>query len=155
LAAACIGVTVYGVEVAAGVVANRRRGPRWLPRLRPGSLQDQWVRRAEDAARSLARLQATVPFEAAAGRVSSMAADAHGIVDAVRLLAGQSARVDNALAQLDGGRIQRELQRLDVELERASAPELRAELQGSLDAIRAQAEACRRLEEAGTTLRAK
>src|SRR5687768_14164608 len=71
LAAAGIGAAVYGARVVAGAVVTRGQGVPGVPQIRSGSPQARWVRRAQQAVRSLQRLGATAPPGPVADRVAT------------------------------------------------------------------------------------
>ena len=155
-AAVGIGAAVYGVKVMTGGVVNREdRGGGRLLRVRSGSAEERWVRRAERAVRSFRRLGESVRSGPVAERAREIGMQADGMLDAVRRLAGQASAVREALRRIDLSRLLKEEDRLTYLLERAESEEVRSEIERSLGSVRAQHSVYARLEDAAMRLQAR
>ncbi|MDP8956799.1 MAG: hypothetical protein M3N24_07565 [Actinomycetota bacterium] len=155
-AAAGIGAAVFGVKVFTGGMVNRedRAGGRQL-RIRSGSPEERWNRRAEQAVRSFRRLGDSVRAGPVAERAQDIGKQAEGMLAAVRRLAGQASAVREALRRIDIVRLIREEDRLTYELDRAESEEVRGEISRSLESVRAQHSVYARLEDAAMRLQAR
>jgi hypothetical protein len=155
LAAAGIGAAVYGARVLAGAVVNRARVGDGHGAIRSGSAEARWLRRAEQAVRSLDRLGASAPPGPVADRVATVGSQAADTLGDVRRLAAQASGMANALAAVDPERLTAEAQRLDARFRQATTEDLGDEIQRSLDSIRAQMDVRSRLEQAAAKLQAR
>ena len=154
-AAAAIGAAVFGVKVLMGGVVNRKdRGGRLL-RIRSGSAEERWVRRAEQAVRSFRRLGESVRSGPVSERSQAIGAQAEGMLEAVRRLAGQASAVREALRRIDVRRLMSEEDRLTYVLEQAENEELRSEVERSLASVHAQHSVYGRLDDAARRLQAR
>ena len=155
-AAAAIGAAVFGVKVLMGGVVNRKDpGGRRLLRIRSGSAEERWVRRAEQAVRSFRRLGESVRSGPVAERSQAIGAQAEGMLEAVRRLAGQASAVREALRRIDVRRLMSEEDRLTYVLEQAENEELRSEVERSLASVHAQHSVYGRLDDAARRLQAR
>ncbi len=155
-AAAAIGAAVYGAKVVTGGLVNREDGGGGrVLRVRSGSAEERWVRRAEQAVRSFRRLGDSVRSGPVAERSRAIGAQAEGMLDAVRRLAGQASAVREALRRIDLGRLIKEEDRLTYLRERAESEEVRNEIERSLDSVRAQHSVYARLDDAAMRLQAR
>jgi hypothetical protein len=155
-AAAGIGAAVFGVKVLTGGLVNRGdRGRGRLLRIRSGSPEERWTRRAEQAVRSFRRLGDSVRAGPVAEQSRTIGAQVEGTVDAVRRLAGQASAVRDALRRIDVIRLMREEDRLTYQLQRAESEDVRGEIARSLESVRAQHSVYARLEDAATRLQAR
>ncbi len=155
-AAAGIGAAVFGVKVLAGGVVNRdARGSGRILRIRSGSPEERWTRRAEQAVRSFRRLGGSVRSGPVAERAKSIGVQADGMLDAVRRLAGQASAVREALRRIDVVRLMREEDRLAYQLDQAESEDVRREIERSLESVRAQHSVYARLEDTATRLQAR
>jgi hypothetical protein len=154
-AAAAIGVAVYGAKVLAGTTLGRTANTAGTPSIRPGSVEAAWVRRAEQAVRSMEQLGASVPPGPVAERMASIGDQATGTLEDVRRLAVQASGMDDALAQVDPARLIAEADRLDLQLRRASTKEVHDEVERSRQSIGAQMDVRTRLEQASEKLLAR
>lgn len=153
-----IGAAVYGVKVAAGLMAHRDRrdaGPGDLRRPRQGSPADVWLRRAERTVRTL-HDQTESPRDAAVrSQVGDIDDQAATVLDALRRLAAQATAVEDAQHSINVPRLAAERDRI---LSTGAGPvseQMRAEQQRSLEAIEAQLQVAGRLDEARSILLAK
>ncbi len=152
-----IGGAVYGVKVAAGLLAHRDRrdegAPAPLLRPRQGSPADVWLRRAERTVRTL-HDQTESPREAAVrSQVGDIDDEAATVLDALRRLAAQATAVEDAQHRIDVPRLVAD--RARIVAVGSSSEQLQAEQQRSLDAIEQQLEVASRLDEARNILLAK
>ena len=155
-AAAAIGAAVFGVKVLMGGVLNRDdRGGGRLLRIRSGSPEERWTRRAEQAVRSFRRLGASVRSGPVAERAQTIGTQAEGMLEAVRRLAGQASAVREALRRIDVGRLMREEDRLTYLLDQAENEDLRGEIERSLASVHAQHSVYARLDDAAMRLQAR
>ena len=155
-AALGIGAAVYGVKVLTGGLLNRPdRGGGRLLRVRSGSPEERWMRRAEQAVRAFRRLGESVRSGPVAERSRSIGTQAESMLGDVRRLAGQASAVRDALRRIDATRLMREEDRLTHELERAENPEIQTEIERSLQSVRAQHSVYARLDDAGARLQAR
>jgi hypothetical protein len=148
LAAAGIGAAVLGVKVLTGAAVNRSRAGPEEPPLSRGSPEEGWVRRGERAADRIRREVAAAGPGPFAEECAHVETEATAALTDVRRLAGQGAGLRQALAQVEAGALSADEARLASDLERAADPEVRAEIQRSLDSIRAQLGVQRRLRQA-------
>jgi hypothetical protein len=147
-AAIAIGAVVGGVKVLIGAALNPSNRAADGPPLPRGSPEAAWVRRGERAVaqiRSDAASEGPGPFAEECAHVVRQATAA--LTD-VRRLAGQGAGLRRALAQVEAGALSADEARLAGDLERATDPEIRGEIQRSLDSIRAQLDVQARLRQA-------
>ncbi|MEP6697423.1 MAG: hypothetical protein ABJA34_11180 [Pseudonocardiales bacterium] len=154
-----IGAAVYGVKVAAGLLAHRdkRAGdqPPQLLRPRQGSPADVWLRRAERTVRTL-HDQTESPREAAVrSQVGDIDDEAATVLDALRRLAAQATAVEDAQHSINVPRLQAERGRILASGAGGGSAQMREEQQRSLDAIEQQLEVASRLDEARNILLAK
>ncbi len=153
-----IAAAVYGVKVAAGLLAHRERRDDSRPRLlRPhqGSAADVWLRRAERTVRTL-HDQTESPREAAVrSQVGEVDDDASAVLDALRRLAAQATAVEDAQHRIDVPRLLAERDRITGAGGDPAPEQMRAEQQRSLDAIQQQLAVAGRLDEAHGILLAK
>lgn len=155
-AAAAIGAAVFGVKVLIGGVMNRQdRGGGRVLRIRSGSAEERWTRRAEQAVRSFRRLGESVRSGPVSERARDIGSQAEGMLEAVRRLAGQASAVREALRRIDIVRLMREEDRLTYQLARAETEDVRTEIERSLESVRAQHSVYTRLEDAGMRLQAR
>ncbi len=155
-AALAIGGAVFGVKVLTGGLVNREdRGGGRLLRIRSGSPEERWVRRAEQAVRSFRRLGESVRSGPVAERAHGIGTEAESMLDAVRRLGGQASAVREALRRIDIGRLMREEDRLLYQLDGAENADVRAEIERSLDSVRAQHSVYSRLDDAAAKLQAR
>lgn len=155
-AAVGIGGVVYGVKVLIGGVMNRPdRGGGRLLRIRSGSAEERWTRRAEQAVRSFRRLGDSVRSGPVAERARDIGMQADGMLDAVRRLAGQASAVREALRRIDIVRLMREEDRLTYQMGQAESDDIRSEIDRSLQSVRAQHSVYTRLEDAAMRLQAR
>ena len=155
-AAAAIGAGVYGVKVATGALLNRDRvrGGGTL-RIRSGSAEERWARRAEQAVRSFRSLGSSVRTGPVRERFEQIGQQAVGMLDDVYRLAGQASAVRAALRRIDERRLMDEESRLTYLMDQAETDEIRSELTRSLQSVRTQYDVYARLEDAGKRLQAR
>jgi hypothetical protein len=147
-AALAVGAAVAAVKVLAGTAVSRSHAGADEPPLARGSAEATWVRRGERAVaqiRSDAASEGSGPFAEECAHVVRQATAAHADV---RRLAGQGAGLRRALAQVEASALSADEARLASDLERATDPEIRGEVQRSLDSVRAQLDVQRRLRQA-------
>ncbi len=155
-AAVGIGGAVYGVKVLIGGMMGRQdRGAGRLLRIRSGSAEERWTRRAEQAVRSFRRLGDSVRSGPVADRARDIGMQADGMLDAVRRLAGQASAVREALRRIDIVRLMREEDRLTYQMGQAESDDVRSEIERSLQSVRAQHSVYTRLEDATMRLQAR
>jgi hypothetical protein len=155
-AAVGIGGAVYGVKVLIGGMMSRPdRGGGRLLRIRSGSAEERWTRRAEQAVRSFRRLGDSVRSGPVSERARDIGTQAEGMLDAVRRLAGQASAVREALRRIDIVRLMREEDRLTYQLGQAETDDIRTEIERSLQSVGAQHSVYTRLEDAAMRLQAR
>src|SRR5262245_47483919 len=148
LAAAGIGAAVLGVKVLTGAAVNRSASGPDEPPLSRGSPEEGWVRRGERAVDRIRREVAAAGPGPFAEECAHVQTEATAALTDVRRLAGQGAGLRQALAQVEAGALSADEARLASDLERATDPEIRGEIQRSLDSIRAQLGVQHRLRQA-------
>jgi hypothetical protein len=138
LAAAGIGAAVLGVKVLAGTAMNRSAHGGDGPSIPRGSPEDTWIRRGERAVAQIRREVAAAGPGPFAEECTHVEGQATAALTDVRRLAGQGAGLRQALAQVEAVGLSADEARLSSDLERTTDPEIRGEVQRSLDSIRAQ-----------------
>ena len=153
-----VAAVVYGVKVGAGLLtAHEERAPAEAP-LRPprrGSIAEQWLRRAEQAHRSLADLVGSPGSPTVRGQLAPVHDGAAEAVGTVGRLAGQVTAVEDAADRIQPGRLAVERDRLAAGLAAAASERVRAERQRSLDSVTEQLAVAARLAEARDALLAR
>lgn len=98
-----IGAAVYGVKVAVGALTGAEEHAQLPEPARPkyGTPAFAWLKRAEEASRSLDDMGRRAGTSATDEATRSAAAEARGILDDMRRLGGQSAAVMQAMARVD------------------------------------------------------
>lgn len=153
-----VAAVVYGVKVGAGLLTSRDEpapapDPPRPPR--PGSVAEQWLRRAGQADRSLADLAASPGSPEVRGQLAPVRDGAAEALGTVHRLAGQVAAVEDAADRIQPGRLAVERDRLAEGLLAAPSERVRAERQRSLDSVTEQLAVAARLAEARDALLAR
>lgn len=153
-----VGGAVYGVKVLAGALINKdkpRRSPwRKLP-VRDSSPEEGWLERAERAARAFGDLAASVPPGPVAEQAQDVGGRARETLDAIARLAGQVSAVTIALGHVDHASLDAERAELATALRQMEDPQVRAELERSIESLDAQLGVHRRLVQARDALFAR
>jgi hypothetical protein len=148
-----VAAVVYGVKVGAGLLTDRGEPAPRPPR--PGSPAEQWLRRAEQADRSLADLVASPGSPEVRGQLQPVRSGAAEALGTVHRLAGQVTAVEDAADRIQPGRLAVERDRLAEGLSATPSERVRAERQRSLDSVTEQLAVAGRLAEARDALLAR
>lgn len=151
-----IGVGVLGIKVLTGLFSNRDQpaGGEELDILE-GSPESAWLRRGEQAAKSLRDVAAGARPGPVAERLAGVVTEATSTLSDLRRLAGQASAVTSAMWRVDATRLRREEAQLVASRETAFAPDVRQEVDRSLVSVRGQLEVHQRLYDAAATLLAR
>jgi hypothetical protein len=151
-----IAVGALGVKVLAGALFNRDVvvGDEELPVLR-GSPEEAWLRRAEQAARSLRDVAAGARPGPVAERLAGVVSEAASTLGDMRRVAGQTSAVTSAMWRVDLDRLKREEAQLVKTRDTAFAPDVRQEVDRSLVSVRGQLDVHQRLYDAAAALLAR
>jgi hypothetical protein len=151
-----VAVVVYGVKVGVGALTDRDRAPAAaLPMPAKGSPADGWLRRAEQAVRTLHE-QTESPSDATTrAQVSDVDDQAAETLVELRRLAAQVAAVESAAVRIDIARLHVEQQRLAASVASARDPALRAERERAVHSVSEQLAVYDRLLVARDTLVAR
>lgn len=156
--ALAVGAAVYGVKVLSGALINkdkpRRSIFRTLP-VRDHSPEEGWLERAERAAQAFANLAESVPPGPVAEQAQEVGGRARETIEAIARLAGQVSAVTTALGHVDANGLGAERAGLAEALRQAEDPQVRAELEKSVETVDAQLAVHRRLVQARDALFAR
>lgn len=138
-----VAAVVYGVKVGAGVLtrgggADAPAAPAALPPPRPprrGSPAEQWLRRAEQAERSLGELIGSPDSATTRDQLLPVRDGAAEAVATVRRLAGQVTSVEDYAERVRPDQLEAERARLAAAVAAAGSERVRAERQRSLDSV--------------------
>jgi hypothetical protein len=152
-----VAAVVYGVKVGAGLLTAAPEAPdEAAPRPpRRGSVAEQWLRRAEQADRSLAELAGSPGSPTVRSRLGSVRDGAAEAVGTLHRLAGQVTAVEDAADRIRPDRLAVERDRLAAGVAAATSDRVRAERQRSLDSVTEQLAVAHRLAEAREALLAR
>jgi hypothetical protein len=154
-----VGAGVLGVKAVTGALLGRqpRRRPQQGAPVRPprGTVAGRWFEQAERAVTSLDDMADSAPGGPTGTAVRSAAQDADDALLALGRVGAQVTAVEQALARVEDPRLDAEHARLSDLARRAPTPELRAEVQRSVQAVRDRIEVRERLRGARDTLLAR
>ena len=145
-----VAAVVYGVKVGAGVLTgggDAAPAEQPAPRPpRPGSIAEQWLRRAEEADGSLAGLVGSAAGSPATrDQLLPVREGAAEALRTVRRLAGQVGAVEDYADRVRPDRLEPERDRLTAAVAAAPSERVRAERQRSLDSVTESLAAARRM----------
>lgn len=154
-----IGISALGVKVISGALFNRgvdaSSDASADAEVLPGSPEEAWLRRAQNAARSLREVAAGARPGPVSERLTSVVAEATSTLGDMRRIAGQTSAVTSAMWRVDVSRLQREQAQLVQTRETAFDPGIKAEIDRSLVSVRGQLDVHKRLYDAAATLLAR
>jgi hypothetical protein len=159
LAAAGVGAAVLGVKAAIASAlgtGERRRPGRASPLpVADHSPERQWLDRAQAAVASFRELADSVPEGLVSERSRSIGEQSDKTLEGLRRLAGQATITRNVAAHVDVGRLAGEGERLQLNLNATTDPDIREELERSLESVHEQMDIGARLQQSMSTLLAR
>lgn len=159
LAAAGVGAAVLGVKAAIGSALGTggretSRRPPPLP-VADHSPERHWLDRAQEAVVSFRELAGSVPEGLVSERSRSIGQQSDKTLEGLRRLAGQATITRNVAAHVDVGRLTREAERLQVNVDTATDPDIHEEVERSLESVHEQMDIGVRLQQSLATLLAR
>ena len=158
LAAAGVGAAVLGVKAAIGSALGGRDGDAParpdLP-VADRSPERAWLDRAQRAVASFRDLARSVPEGLVSERTASIGEQAQHTLEGLRRLAGQATVTRNVGAHVDLDRLTAESRRVQASLDAATDPDIREELERSLESVHEQMDIGARLHQSLATLLAR
>ncbi len=158
LAAAGVGAAVLGVKAAiAAVLGTGERRPARTPPLPVAerSPERHWLDRAQEAVASFRDLAGSVPEGLVSERSRSIGAQSDKTLDGLRRLAGQTTVTRNVAAHVDVARLAQEAERLQRNVQATTDPDIRQEIERSLESVHEQMDIGARLQQSLATLLAR
>jgi hypothetical protein len=157
LAAAGVGAAVLGVKAAIGSALGGRREPGERPDLPVAdrSPERHWLVRAQRAVASFRDLVGSVPEGIVSERSRSIGEQSEKTLEGLRRLAGQASITRNVAAHVDLEQLTQEGERLQVTVDATTDPDIREEIQKSLESVREQMDIAARLQQSLATLLAR
>ena len=160
LAAAGVGAAVFGVKAAVGAAlgggdrpaASGQAPPLPVTDLSP---EERWLGRAERAVASFGSLAGSVPEGIVSQRGRSIGGQSRKTLEGLRRLAGQASMTRTVASHVDAGQLAVEAERLQAEVAATGDPDIREELEKSLESIREQMDIAARLAQSLATLLAR
>jgi hypothetical protein len=154
VAALGIAGAVYGIKVASAGLFGRKPASRGELRVRQGSPEEAWLRRAEHAADSLRDVAGSAESGPLAERMHEVVGEATTTLGELRRLAGQTSSVTAAMYHVDLPALQREEAQLESVLASANIA-VHPEAERSLAAVRSQLDVHRRLYDTASAMLAR
>jgi len=145
-AALAIGVAVLLARAAIAGASRKDRNPPAadLPEVEPGSKEAEWLNRAKKAAESFESISASLSDGPLARRVDEMETAIHETVETLHRLAGRATTVGKAMSRIDKRSLLEEKLKLRKALKTAG-PDVRADIEKSIEAVQAQEDVRTRL----------
>jgi hypothetical protein len=143
-----IAAVVMSTKVALGVGSRERPvavGRATLPRPPLGSEQAGLLARADQAFRRLSDLADRPGDDWLHARIGLVDDQAEEVVDSMRELAGRATVLQQSISAANPDRLAQDAERMTLEVERTTNPELRRERERTLAAIAAQGQSIQRL----------
>ncbi len=159
LAAAGVGAAVLGVKAAIGSALGGGRATASsrhvdLP-VADHSPEQQWLDRARRAVSSFRDLVDSVPSGIVSERSRSIGEQSDKTLEGLRRLAGQASMTRNVAAHVDVAQLAQESERLQRSVDATADPDIRAELERSLESVHEQLDIGARLQQSSATLLAR
>ena len=158
IAAAGVGAAVLGVKAVIGsALGGARRDPGEdtdLP-VDEHSPERQWLDRAKRAVASFRDLAGSVPEGIVSERSRSIGEQSDKTLEGLRRLAGQATSTRHVAQHVDVDRLAQEGQRLQLTLNGTTDPDIREELEKSLESVREQMDIGARLQQSLAMLLAR
>ena len=159
LAAAGVGAAVLGVKAAIGSALGGGRSTRPGERpdlpVAPRSPERHWLDRAERSVASFRDLARSVPEGIVSERGRSIGEQSDNTLEGLRRLAGQATVTRTVAAHVNVDLLASEGERLQLTLNAATDPDIREELERSLESVREQMDIGARLQQSLATLLAR
>ncbi|MEP6477490.1 MAG: hypothetical protein ABJC60_09480 [Actinomycetota bacterium] len=159
MAAAGVGAAVLGVKAAVAAVlgtgGERSRVPAPPLPVADRSPERHWLDRAQAAVASFRDLAGSVPEGLVSERSRSIGEQSDNTLSGLRRLAGQATTTRSVAAHILTDRLAQEGERLQRSLDAATDPDIRQELERSMESVREQMQIGARLHQSLATLLAR
>ena len=155
---AAVGVAAIALavkSVTGALVGSKERDDDDLLPVRRGSPEESWLRRAEQATRSLRDIVSSARPGPVADRLDAVARESADTIDDLRRLAGQASAVTAAMWRVDVPLLQRELKQLHSSRNNAATPQIQLEIDRSILAMQGQLDVHQRMYDAASALLAR